>query len=253
MKNSRFFSVMVVGEQPNELMEAYDYAKKVEPYVVYRYLDAEKYRKTTIKLIESLINNFDVIKIDSLNIDTLQTRLKDLKNMSNFEYYKELTQGYYYDETGNALSEENADGHWNTCNIGKNFAIPLKLKDGSESYSARKKDVDWNAMHKANKKVYETAWELVMEDKQPSNDEERTIYNAMQDKQLYFSKFKNKEHYVDYSTSYWNFAYVDEKHKWVDINSAKNDEEWINTFYERFVLPLQDDDLITIFECSVNN
>ena len=75
----------------------------------------------------------------------------------------------------------------------------------------------------------------------------------MQDKQLYFSKFKNKEHYFDYSTSYWNFAYVDEKHKWVDINSAKNDEEWINTFYERFVLPLQDDDLITIFECSVNN
>ena len=253
MKNSRFFSVMVVGENPNELMENYKYGKKVEPYVAYKYLDAEKYKKTTIKLIEGLINNFDSIKIDGLHLDTLKSRLKDLENMSNFEFYKELTEGLYYDEEGNALSDENPDGHWNTCNIGRNFAIPLKLKDGSESYTARNKDIDWDAMHKANKKVYASAWELVMEGREPSTDEERTIYNSMKDKDMYFSKFKSKEHYVNYSTSYWNYAYVDEKQKWVDINSAKNEEEWINAFYERFVLPLHDNDLITIFECSINN
>lgn len=252
MKNSRFFSVMVVGENPKALIDEFDYAKKVEPHVKYKYLDAEKYRKATIKIIENLIENFNQIKIDFLELDALENRLKSLKNMSNFEYYKELTEGLYYDENGNALSDENEDGHWTTCNIGRNFALPLKLKDGTEVYSARNKDIDWDAMHKANREIYEAAWEMVMEGREPSTDEERSIYEAMQDKDMYFSKFKNKENYVDYSTSYWNYAYVDEKQRWVAINSAKNDAEWINGFYERFVLPLKDDDLVTIFECSVN-
>ena len=75
----------------------------------------------------------------------------------------------------------------------------------------------------------------------------------MKDKTTYFSNFKNKEDYVNYSTRYWNYAFVD-KDGWIDVDTYGGDEkEWINTFYERFISKLNPNDLITIYECSVNN
>ena len=39
------FVVMVIGDNPDELMEQYRIDKEVEPYVVFKYKDAEKMRK----------------------------------------------------------------------------------------------------------------------------------------------------------------------------------------------------------------
>ena len=39
---SKFLSIMVVGKNPEELMEKYSKSLKVKPYVKYKYLDAEK-------------------------------------------------------------------------------------------------------------------------------------------------------------------------------------------------------------------
>lgn len=251
-KGSRFFSVMVVGENPSKIMEKYDIRKEVEPYIKYKYLDAEKYKNSAIKILKNLLENYDKIGIKIGSKELLEERLKALANLSTFEYYKELTQGLYYDENGDALSTENKDGHWLTCRIGRNFALPLKLKDGTESYSALCKDIDWDLMHKANQETYAAAWEMVMEGREPSTDVEKTIYEAMKDKTAYFSKFKDKESYVNYSTAYWNYAYVDENHGWVDVDLYGDENEWINTFYDGFIKNLKDDDLVTIFECSVN-
>lgn len=251
-KGSRFFSVMVVGENPSTIMEKYDMKKEVEPYIKYKYLDAEKYKNSAIKILESLIENYDKIGIKIGSKELLEERLKALANLSTFEYYKELTQGLYYDENGNALSTENKYGRWVTCRVGRNFALPLKLKDGTESYSALNKDIDWSLMHKVNQETYAAAWEMVMEGREPNTDVEKTIYEAMKDKTVYFSKFKDKESYVNYSTAYWNYAYVDESHGWVDVDLYGDENEWINTFYDGFIKNLKDDDLVTIFECSVN-
>lgn len=251
--NSKFFSVMVVGEEPKSLMEKYDMGKEVEPYVKYKYLDAEKYKTSAIKILDKLLTDYDKVGMPITAKEALENRLKSLKTMSTFEYYKELTDGMYYDENGNALSSENKDGHWVTCRIGRNFALPLILKNGEESYSAYNKDINWEAMHQNHKEIYKAAWEMVMEDREPITDEEKTIYNSMKDKDMYFSKFKNKDAYVSYSTSYWNYAYVD-KNGWVDVDGSKEGEEaWIESFYEKFVKPLKDDDLVTIFECTINN
>ena len=247
---SKFFSVMVVGSNPSSIMEKYDIKKEVEPYVKYKYLDAEKYKKSAIKILENLLENYDKIGIQIASKELLEERLKALKTISTFDYYKELTQGLYYNNNGDAVTTENKDGHWVTARIGRNFALPLKLKNGDETYSALKQDVDWELMHKTNQEVYATTWEMVMEGKEPSTEKEKIIYESMKDKEAYFSNFKNKEAYVNYSTSYWNYAYVDEKNGWIDINST-NSEEWINNFYDRFVKNIKDDELITIFECSI--
>jgi len=250
---SRFFSVMAVGENPSAIMENFNMNKQVEPYVKYKYLDADKYKKSAIKVLESILKDYDKVGIPNMPKELIEERLKALKSLSTFEYYKELTDGLYYDENGNALSTENKNGKWVTCRIGRNFAIPLKLKNGEEAYSALNKDIDWNAMHKVNQETYAAAWEIVMEDREPITEEEKTIYEAMKDKDMYFSKFKNKEAYVNYSTSYWNYAFVDSQQGWIDIDDEKNEDEWINNFFDRFVRNLKDNDLVTIFECSINN
>ena len=244
---------MVVGENPSAIMEKFNMNKEVEPYVKYKYLDADKYKKSAIKVLENILNDYDKVGIPIMSKELMEERLKALKTLSTFEYYKELTDGLYYDENGDALSTENKEGKWVTCRIGRNFAIPLKLKNGEETYSALNKDIDWDAMHKVNQETYAAAWEMVMEGREPVTDEEKTIYEAMKDKDTYFSKFKNKEAYVNYSTSYWNYAFVDSQQGWIDIDDVKDENEWINTFFDRFIKNLKDDDLVTIFECSVNN
>ena len=248
--NSRFFSVMVVGDNHKELMEKYSLNVEVEPYVRYEYLKADKYRNNSIKALTNLLLHCDEIGLEPHIKENLEKRVKSLSKMTPFEYYRELTDGMYYDNNGNALSSENPNGHWKTAKIGKNFSLPLKLKDGSETYSARVRDIDWESMNEP-RELYEAAWEMVMEGRKPTNEREEMVYNSMKDKQGYFSNFHDKEDYVNYSTSYWNYAVVNND-EWVDMTN-KDEKEWINTFHEKFIKPLKDDDLITIYECSVNN
>lgn len=113
-------------------------------------------------------------------------------------------------------------------------------------------DIDWDAM-KEPTALYEAAWEMVIDGREPQNAEEERVYESMKDKLTYFSNFKDKEDYVTYSTSYWNYAFVD-KNGWIDVDKYGGDEkEWINTFHERFLTNIDPNELITIYECSINN
>lgn len=250
MENSRFFSVMVVGDNHRELMEKYSLDLEVESYVRYEYLKADKYLENSIRALASVLENADKIGIDSDTKESLERRIKILKKMTPFEYYRELTNGMYYDENGNALSTENPEGHWKTARIGRNFSLPLKLKNGEESYSARMEDIDWGVMNESSE-LYSAAWQMVVDGREPTNETEEKIYESMKDKMAYFSNFKNEEDYVTYSTSYWNYAVVD-KDGWVDM-ADKDEKEWIKTFYDKFISTIDPNELITIYECSVNN
>ncbi len=249
---SRFFSLMVVGNNPQNIIEKYSRSFKTEPYVKYKYLDAKKYQDAAIKSIKAILDNADTCGLTPNVKEALQHRIKALSSLTPFEYYRELTDGMYYDDNGNALSEENPNAKYVTCRIGRNFCLPLKLKNGSESYSAHVEDVDWNQMHKTNQEIYMAAWEMVMEGRKPQTDEEKAIYTSMKDKTAYFGKFDSKDDYVSYSTSYWNYAYADDK-GWIDVDDNGDEKKWIDEFYERFISQLKPNDLITIYECSINN
>ena len=249
--NSRFFTVMVVGENHKELMEKYSINLEVAPYIKYEYLKADKYLDTSIKALNNILENSDKIQLEPNVKENLDIRIKTLKKMTPFEYYRQLTNGMYYDENGNALSSENPEGHWATARVGRNFSIPLKLQDGTETYSALMGKIDWIAM-KEPSGLYEAAWEMVVDGREPSNQEEEQVLAAMKDKKNYFSNFKNKEDYVIYSTSYWNYAFVD-KNGWVDVdNYGGNEIEWIATFFDKFVKNISPNELVTIYECTIN-
>lgn len=251
-KKSRFFSVMVVGNNPEEITKKYDLNLKVEPYVKYKYLDAGKYKSISIKALEKVLSEADKISLPNSTKEALKNRLVDLKKLPDFDYYRQLTEGLFYDENGNALSEENPNGKWKTCRLGKHFSLPLILKNGTESYSAMAGDVDWEKMNNVNQEAYKAAWEIVVEGRKPIGEQEETIAKTMGDKTMYFSRFKDKDEYVTYNTSYWNYAYVDE-HGWKDVDtSGGNEIEWIKGFFDNFIKPLKPNDMVCIYECSVN-
>lgn len=251
--NSRFFSVMVVGNEPQKIMEKYGVNYEVEPYVKYKYLNAKKYQDAAIKALSKILDESDKIGLQPLVADSLKERLGVLSKLTPFEYYRQLTDGMYYNEDGDAITTENPNAHWTTCHIGRNFSMPLKLKNGEEAYSALAMNIDWDAMRNTDKTLYEAAWEMIVEGREPSNETEETVYNSMKGKEAYFNKFNSKEEYVEYNTAYWNYAFVDEN-GWVDIDSSKGGEiEWISKFYDKFIPSIPPTELVTIFECSVNN
>ena len=60
---SKFFTVMVVGDDPEGLMKKYDKALKVKPYIKYKYLDAEKIQKSAIKVLSGIVENSEKLFI----------------------------------------------------------------------------------------------------------------------------------------------------------------------------------------------
>lgn len=249
---SSFFSAMVVGEDPKSLMAPFDAKLKVEPYVKYEFSKADKYLQYAIMSLKAVLAQKHELKLEEHLIENIKGRISILKKVTPFEYYQAITNGMEYNKDGDALSDVNPQAKWITCKEASNFAIKLKLVDGTEATSAKAEDIDWSLMHKVNQDVYRAAWETVMEGKEPSNDEELLVYNNMKNKTAYFKKFVNKEKYVSFSTCYWNYAYVDEN-GWVDINSSPSEYEWVEGFYDKFVANLKPTDKVTIYECSTNN
>ena len=97
--------------------------------------------------------------------------------------------------------------------------------------------------------AYRIVWRMVVEGEEPQNDEQKTWYENMKNKTNYFANFKDEDDYATYSTSYWNYAYLD-KDGWKDVDDGGDQMEWISKYLYRFVENLKPDDKITIFECT---
>ena len=244
---------MVVGDNPEELMEKYNKSLKVEPYIKYKYLDAEKMKNGAVKVLSELIKQPDKFTITPFQADLLKERLKSISSMTSFEYYRTITDGLYYDKNGNALSEVNPKGKWDKYNIGKNFSYPLKLKDGTEAYQAKVEDILWDEMNfnKESVALFETIWELSVEDKAPENKQEETIKKMWENKKNYLSNFKTMDDFISHNCAYWTYAFLD-KNGWVDMDDDGNESKWIEEYMERFINNLNDDELVTIFEYSIS-
>lgn len=248
---SRFFNLLVIGDNPEELIKKYDKRNTVEKYIKFKYKDAEKLRKSAIKALKGLLDNIDKLSLQEFTIDTLKDKLKSIENMSNFEYYQTLTNGLYYDENGNALSEENPDGKFDDYTNKLHLAIPLRRLDGTDVTSDLKKNIDWEHMHRRKDSVdtYTSAWEVCVDKREPETEDEVTISKMMEDKGRYFENFASKEEYVNYSTSFWEYAIINEG-GWQSIDG--NDSKiWVNDFYDKFIKPLDGNTKLTIYECSV--
>ena len=71
---SKFFSVMVVGENPDEILKKYDANLNVEPYIKYKYSDADKLKKNAISVLDEIVRNHDKLTLSPFQIDYFKER-----------------------------------------------------------------------------------------------------------------------------------------------------------------------------------
>lgn len=241
------FVCIVAGENPDSLMSEYDKNKVVIPYMVYEYDKIPQLKKKFIDMYTMALNE----GLNDAQQEYVKSMLQDLAEMDNDEFFYELVENdeLTIGDDGNAYSSKNKDGKWSFYSIGKIFSIPFYLKDGREVFQAKKSEIDWEHMHLHGGEIYEKAWEMIMEAKEPQNDYEATIYENMKDKQSYFEKFETKENYVASNTAFWGYAFLSDKTGWVDAEEEEQ-FEWMKNYYDMFIKPLSDDTLLTIYECK---
>ena len=244
-------SVMVIGENPSNLMEQFSINKKVEKYIIYKVSDAKKLYQTTLTTLRHMIETLSQDTKNQSYVNMLSYKLMEYEAMTDIEYFSAFTQDYEHDEEGNAWSDDNPWGKWIDYTPSDKYSIPLILKDGSITYQAKKKDIDWEKMHLANAQKYISTWEITQCGKEPCTEEEKRIKEVMKDYAPLVAEYKTQDDYVKYNTSYWNYAVINHG-VWEDMEN-KNSFEWIVSFFNNFIEPLNDDDLITIFEYQTND
>jgi hypothetical protein len=70
----------------------------------------------------------------------------------------------------------------------------------------------------------------------------------MKNLDAYFLNFEGREHYIASNTAFWGLAFVD-ANGWHELSPADKQFDWVIGFYDRFISPLPDDTLLTIYEC----
>lgn len=241
------FVALVAGDNPEVLMSPYDKNMRTEPRVVYRYADAAKLRDHYLKVYRAITSS-DTVPEGPFKEDA-RDKLAVIESQVPEEFYLDLTEDYERDkETGDALTTENPDGKWSSYRLGKLFSVPFILNDGTETFQARKGDINWELMHLHGGEIYGRAWEMVMEGSEPANDHERQIFENMRARTAYFEKFGTKENYILVNTAFWAYAFVT-KDGWLELEEDMDQFQWVGRFYETFIDPLPDDTLLTIYEC----
>ena len=248
MKGSNFFSLLVVGDNPKEMVEPYNVANNVETYVKYKFDDAAKLKKVAIKVTEKILDAKNEVQLSDMVSEYLEDRLNALKHMTDFEYYSSLTMGMEYDENGNALATENPNGKWKTCEIGKHLCVPFRLKTGEDVFEAKVKDVDWEYMNNGKAADYELVWKLLHNEKEATTDKEKQIVADWATHGKYLSQFDSMEQFVTYSSSYFTNAILDTD-GWQDMTDS-NTYVWIANFYRKFISRLDPETQLTVFECT---
>lgn len=247
-------------ENPDEIAKLYSEELKVEPYVYLYKKDIGSRKKSHLALLEALLTTED-LKLSERQLEAYKDLYWSIKEMDDDDYMSYITDGCEctYDDDGNAISTKNPNAHYQ-CAICYQFKLdkergeaifsdPFHLKDGTVAYRAKLNDIDWEREH-CNKdacKLYEAAWELCVEDREPNNEQEKRIKDNMSNRLEYFSQFKNKEAYVKHSTSFFMYGIATSKECHC-VDFTVSDIEWVATFYDKYIKTLKGNPTLSIYE-----
>ena len=254
MKRDRLFkTVLVIGDNHEDIIKKYSESYQVEPYLYLKREDVSKRKQQHIDELEKTIKGGT---LNQQQILLTKEYIEIIKETPDLEYFLDITKGCTYDtNTNDAYSTANPNPYYRNertpqTNFEKTgeesgFCTPFKLYDDYISYSATKNEIDWTLNNSYNKEVYEAAWELVVEDREAVNPNEIKIKENMKNRIQYFNNFKDKDEYVKYSTAFWTYGIATEE-KYEEM--GKDEMDWINNFYDRYIKPLPEDTRLTLYE-----
>lgn len=253
-----FRTMLVIGENHPEIAKKYSLDTKVDEYIRYHFDDAAKLHIQNLKVLEDLMKKTQ---------DTNQSLFKKYKEMydeylemDDFEFYQQLTYGCRYDENGDAWSTENPWAHYQyekcyDARIQQDqrneamFSNPLILKNGRKAYSALMKDIDWPKNHMANTEIYQAAWDICVNGREPETEEEKLIKQNFARRTDYFANFKSVDEYIAHNCSFWTYGVAtNEEYVCADADNAI---EWTTNFYDRFIKCLGPNERLSIYEIKL--
>lgn len=177
----------------------------------------------------------------------------------------------------------NLHSKWDWYVIGGRWAGSLKLKKDVDKSKYDNPNFSWGWDEKSKKEVLENSsvdqairgdidfsrdekvynkslrfWEIVIEDSELKNGEEKPF--SMYKKEYYLEKYKTKEKYAELQSEFGTFAVLKDG-EWFEKGemgwfgcSSENPEEarkWDESFYETFIKDLPDNTLLTIIDCHI--
>lgn len=255
-----FMKILVVGDNPDEHIKRYDLATKVEPYVTHVFDNKKSDRKKALRVLSNVLSNKDIIPLSTYLSASIEKLHGEISRMTDFEYYLKICEGCWFnEETGDAMSNINKDAEYQYATsydklcrkMGENvgFIQPFILKDGTVAFSAKKGDVNWKDIHFAPDCVDECrkVWELCVEKREPVNDDERKIYDENYQSVNYFNTFNIFDEYMIHNSAFWcDGIIIDGKY----IKCDGDQRAWEKEFYKKFIKPLSDDTLLTLYEAK---
>ena len=250
MNRRNYFSLLVIGDFPD--VQIKPFGPDAEPVAVMQKSDLKNLRKSTINEYKDVIEKIKADKDFSEStrdyaMMLLQTRLDKLMALNDEGFWLAITEGYDVDDETQTAYINNAK--YEVITRAKFFAMPFIDKNGSETYSARKNEIDWRMTDDDGTNDYIVAWETVVEGRKPKDKNEAHIYNVMKGHRDYMLGFGNKDNYVESGTKFWTFSVLMDG-KWVDLDDSSDDNqfEWVRNYHKRFISGLPDDTLLTLYE-----
>lgn len=261
MSKITYRTILVIGDNHQEIAKKYSSDTKVAPHIFMKFDDAEKERKNHIRLYKALLTDKRVSLTES-QYDFYKEMYLTFSNISDFDYFRKVTDGCMYDEnTGDAMTEENPNAFYKyeRCQQHRlevtgaegDFSDPFILKDGTKSYSAHYNDIDWSLIHNNEQKreLNKRVWELIVENDEPLNEQEENTKKRLCERISYFiNNFKTKEDFINYSSSLWFWGVATDK-KYEEVDYTVSDMDWCVNFFDKYIKPLEKTNpLITIYE-----
>lgn len=258
MARSVMRTLLVVGDEHEKLAARYSLDTIVPEYVKHRYSDAPELRRKRLSILKDMMES-GLVNMTETERYSRRDEYLSVKNMDDFEHFIQICKGCRFDEnTFDAYSKENPDAKYKyeKCyqerfkRTGEEapFSNPFKLVDGSESYSARVGEIDWKEMHMKNTELYKRVFEMCVNGAEPKSDYEKEIRDRMSNRQDYFSNFEDSDEYARHSCSFWCYGVIDVNGKYHEPDLTITDKEWVAGFYDKFIKPLNDNTLLTIYE-----
>lgn len=136
--------------------------------------------------------------------------------------------------------------------MSETFTTSLPLLNGEEKYTARKGDVDWGLINMCEADIEDATaiWETCKEGRKPINEQEEKLYNAMKNRVAYLDNFETKQDFINHNCAFWCYG-IATTDECILKNQAKVEKTYVTDFFKRFIEPLPDDEVITLYEIVV--
>lgn len=250
--------MLVVGEDHRERAARYSLDTEVEEHLKHSYSEAKFLREKHLLILEDMLTR-GLIRLSENERNARRREYLEVMIMDDFEHFVSLCEGCRFDEeTFDAYTTENPEARYKyeKCyqtlleKTGEEatFSNPFVLNKGGVSYIAKKGDINWGRMHMYNTELYKRVYEMCVNGMEPENDKDRRLRDMMMNRTEYFSAFADADEYARHSCSFWCYGVIDKDGEYHEPDLTINDKDWVSGFYDKYIKPLDDNALLSIYE-----